>query len=196
MRSNPLRWLLLAGAIHITLTLAIFLVGHFQLVPALVDSYGTVGANPSLPIDSTAYRNLSSQLANELKANGVSAWLAIKAPLHCRFYSLLFATAGRLLGHNILAAEPLNVVYYLGVLVCVYCLGRELFNTRAGLLASFIAGAWPTFLVQSTQLIRDSLSILCLLALVLLLTLLLTRALSWRVRPPVTASRSCGYRFS
>jgi 4-amino-4-deoxy-L-arabinose transferase-like glycosyltransferase len=181
MRSNPLRWLLLAGAIHITLTLAIFLVGHFQLVPGLVDSYGTVGANPSLPIDSTAYRNLSSQLANELQANGVSAWLAIKAPLHCRFYSLLFATAGRLLGHNILAAEPLNVVYYLGVLVCVYCLGRELFNTRAGLLASFIAGAWPTFLVQSTQLIRDSLSILCLLALVLLLTLLLTRALSWRV---------------
>src|ERR1051326_8839807 len=36
MRLNPQRWLLLAGAVHITLTLAIFLVGHFQLLPNLV----------------------------------------------------------------------------------------------------------------------------------------------------------------
>ncbi|HSK62660.1 MAG TPA: STT3 domain-containing protein [Pyrinomonadaceae bacterium] len=177
MRSNPLRWLLLAGAIHITLTLAVFLAGHFQLLPNVFDQHG---AGLLFAIDATSYRALSSQLANELQTNGIDAWLAIKAPLHCRLYSILFASIGRILGHNILAAEPLNLLYYLGILSCVYALGREIFNDRTAILAAVIVGLWPSFLMHSTQLIRDSLSILCLLALQLVLTLLLTRTLSWR----------------
>jgi hypothetical protein len=180
MGANRLRWLLLAGVIHITLTLAIFLVGHFQLLPALIDVQGNVGTALSLPVDAASYRNLASDLAAKLQTNGPSAWLASKAPLHCRFYSLLFATVGQLLGHNILAAEPLNLIYYLAILVCVYLLANELFDLRVALLAAIVTGAWPSFLVVSTQVLRDSLSVLCLLALLLLLTLLLTRELRWR----------------
>ena len=177
MQANPLRLLLLAGAIHITLTLAVFLAGHFQLLPSVFDAHGT---GLTFAIDATSYRTLSSDLANELQTHGLSAWLAIKAPLHCRLYSLLFATLGHVLGHNILAAEPLNLVYYLGILCCVYFLGREVFNARAGMLAAIIIAVWPSFLLHSTQLIRDSFAILCLLALLLALTLLLRRQLSWR----------------
>ena len=177
MRSNPLRLLLLAGAIHITLTLAVFLVGHFQLLPSVIDPHGT---GLTFAIDATSYQRLASQLAETLQKQGLSSWLAIKAPLHCRFYSLLFASVGRILGHNILAAEPLNLFYYLGVLSCVYLVARELFEKRVGLLAATIIGLWPSFLLHSTQLIRDSLSILCLLAMLLLLTLLLGRRFSWR----------------
>lgn len=177
MRLNPLRWLLLAGAIHITLTLAIFLVGHFQLLPNLFDQHGTA---LTFAIDGDSYRSLSSQLAIELQTNGFSGWLAIKAPLHCRLYSILFVTIGGLLGHNILAAEPLNLVYYLGILTCVYFLGREIFNAHAGMLAAVIVAVWPSFLMHSTQLIRDSLAIFCLLALLLVLTLVLKREFSWR----------------
>jgi len=39
---------------------------------------------------------------------------------------------------------------------------------------------WPTFLLHSTQLIRDPLSILCLLALMLVLTTLLSGEFAWR----------------
>lgn len=177
MRSNPLRWLPLAGAIHITLTLAIFLVGHFQLLPNQFDQYGT---GLSFAIDGDSYRTLSSQLAIQLQTNGFSGWLAIKAPLHCRLYSILFVTIGSLLGHNILAAEPLNLIYYLGILTCVYFLGREIFNARAGMLAAVIVAVWPSFLMHSTQLIRDSLAIFCLLALMLVLTLVLKGEFSWR----------------
>src|SRR5688572_30195241 len=177
MQSKPLRWLLLPGVIHITLTLAVFLAGHFQLLPNVVDVHGT---GLRFAIDATSYRALSSDLATALQTNGIDAWLSIKAPLHCRLYSLLFAGIGRVLGHNILAAEPLNLLYYLGILSCVYALGRELFNGRSAMLAAIIVGVWPSFLFHSTQLIRDTLSILCLLALLLVLTLLLTRVLSWR----------------
>ena len=179
MRSNPLRWLLLAGAIHITLTLGIFLVGHFQLLPAVVDLHGT---GLTFAIDATSYSSLASRLAFEWETQGFSSWLAFKAPLHCRLYSVMFVTCGRLLGHNILAAEPLNLVYYLGILSCVYLLGRALFGPRAGLLAAIGVGVWPSFLLHTTQLIRDPLSILCLLALLLVLTLLIAPLqLSWRV---------------
>ena len=177
MRSNPLRWLLLAGAIHITLTLAVFLAGHFQLLPNVFDPHGT---GLRFAIDATSYRTFASQMATEWQTNGTGAWLAIKAPFHCRLYSISFASIGRVLGHNILAAEPLNLLYYLGILSCVYALGREIFNARTGLLAAIIVGLWPSFLMHSTQLIRDSLSILCLLALVLVLTLLITRVLTPR----------------
>lgn len=179
MRSNPQRWLILAGVIHITLTVAIFLVGHFQLLPNFVDAYGTVGTVSPFPVDAAAYRNAASDLANELQTNGFSAWLAVKAPLHCRLYSLLFVTIGRLLGHNILAAEPLNLIYYLGILVCVYLIATEIFNARAAMVAAIVTAVWPSILLHSTQFLRDSLSILCLLGLLLLLTLLLTRVLTW-----------------
>ena len=177
MNSSPRGWLILAAAIHITLTLAIFLAGHFQLLPALIDVYGTIGRGSAAPTDATVYRNVASDLAVALQTNGLSSWLAIKAPLHCRFLSLLFAGIGRLLGHNILAAEPLNLSYYLAILVCVYLLGSQLFDARAGFIAAIVTGVWPSFLLVSTQFLRDSLSVLCLLALLLLLTMLLTREL-------------------
>jgi 4-amino-4-deoxy-L-arabinose transferase-like glycosyltransferase len=171
------RHLLLAAAVHIALTIAIFLTGHFQLLPGTLDENG-VGL--SFAIDGATYRTLAGDLADELQSNELRAWLAVKAPLHCRLYSLSFATVGKLLGHNVLAAEALNVLYYLGILTCVYMLGREAFDARTGLLAAAIAGAWPSFLLHSTQLIRDPLAILCFLALMVLLTLLLTRSFVWR----------------
>lgn len=177
MRSNPLRWLLLAGAIHITLTLAIFLVGHFQLLPNVFDQHGT---GLSFAIDGDSYRTIASQLATQLQTHGFSAWVAMKAPLHSRLYSILFATIGRVLGHNVLAAEPLNLIYYLGILTCVYLLGREIFNVRAGWIAAAIVAVWPSFLLHSTQFIRDTLAISCLLALLFVLTLVLRREFSWR----------------
>jgi len=178
MSYNPqVRHLLIAAAAHVALTIAIFLTGHFQLLPGTFDEHG-IGL--SFAIDGTTYRTLASGMAGELQTNGLPAWLAVKAPLHCRLYSLSFAIFGRLLGHNILATEPLNLFYYLGVLSCVYVLGREAFNARTGLLAAYIVGAWPSFLLHSTQLIRDPLAILCFLALIFVLILLLTREFTWR----------------
>ena len=179
-----MRHLLLAAAVHIALTIAIFLTGHFQLLPGTFDENGT---GLSFAIDAATYRTLAGDMADELQSEGFRAWLAVKAPLHCRLYSLSFATFGRLLGHNILAAEPLNLLYYVAILTCVYLLGRETFNARSGLLAASIVGVWPSFLLHSTQLLRDPLAILCFLALMVLLVLLLTHEFAWRKAIAVAA---------
>ena len=175
MRSNPLRWLFIAGALHVALTTIIFLVGHFQLLPTIFDQNG-IGL--TFAIDGATYRRLASEMATHWQTYGVSPWLDIKSPLHARLYSIPFLVLGRFVGHNILAAEPLNLFYYLATLTVVYLMGRELFNARAGLLASMMVGLWPSFLFHSTQLIRDPLAVSFLLSLLLVLVLLLNRKLA------------------
>jgi hypothetical protein len=170
------RYLLLAAACHVALTVAIFLVGHFQLSPGTFDQNG-VGL--TFAIDSITYQRVASDLVDEWRNNGFTAWLNAKAPLHSRLYSISFAIFGKLLGHNIFAAEPLNLFYYLSILTCVYLLGREVFNAQTGLIAAIIVAVWPTFLFSSTQLMRDPLAIACLLALMLVLVLVLSRVFRW-----------------
>lgn len=159
------------------LTITIFVIGHFQLMPSTFDPNG-IGL--TFAIDGATYRRLASEMATHWETYGVGPWLDIKSPLHARLYSISFAIFGRLVGHNILAAEPLNLFYYLAILTVVYLLGREIFNARAGFLAAAIVGLWPSFLFHSTQLIRDPLAVSCLLSLLLVLVLMVNRVFTWR----------------
>lgn len=170
--SSRWRYVLLAVLIHIILSFTIFLIGHFQLFP---DTFDQNGIGLTFSIDSTTYQRVASDLTEEWRSNGVTAWLNAKAPLHSRLYSLAFITFGRLLGHNVLAAEPLNLFYYLAILISIYFLGREVFDAQTGFIAASIVALWPTFLGHSTQLMRDPLSIACLLWLMLVLILMLGR---------------------
>ena len=171
------RYLLLAAATHVALTTTIFLIGHFQLLPTTFDQNGT---GLTFALDATSYQKVASALAQDLQTNGFGAWIDAKAPFHSRLHSLAFATFGRIVGHNILAVEPLNLIYYLGILACIYFLGREVFDKRVGLVAASIIGVWPTFLLNSTQLMRDSLANFCFLAMMLVLTLILSREFALR----------------
>jgi 4-amino-4-deoxy-L-arabinose transferase-like glycosyltransferase len=175
--ATSIRYLILAGVVHVTLTTAIFLIGHFQLLPNTFDQNGT---GRTFAIDGASYQRVASNLADEMRTNGVAAWLNTKAPFHSRLYSVSFVTFGRVLGHNILGAEPLNLLFYLSILTCIYFLGYEIFDERGGFVAAMIVALWPSFLLHSTQLIRDPMSIACFLALVLVLTLLLSREFAWR----------------
>ena len=67
-----------------------------------------------------------------------------------------------------------------GILALIFWLGSTAFSRRAGLIAAVVVGLWPSFLVHTTQLIRDPLSILLFLALLFAMMLLLLRPLSWQ----------------
>jgi len=177
-RLTPLRCLLLAGVFHVVFATGIFLIGHFRLLPSHFDESG-IGL--TFAIDGTSYKRIALDMLDASNNFGMGVWLWAKAPLHSRLYALSFKLFGRLLGINVLGAEPLNLFYYLAILVCVYVLGREVFSARTGLLAAAIVAVWPSFLLHSTQLIRDPLAILCFLALIVVLVLLLSREFAWRM---------------
>ena len=80
-----------------------------------------------------------------------------------------------LLGANILATEPLSLFYYLAMLTCTFLLAKTIAGPRAAWLASATVGLWPSLMLHSTQLLRDPLLIVAILALMLVLAQLLMR---------------------
>jgi hypothetical protein len=169
------QWLIAAAVFHILVTVGVFVLGHYRIASSVFDEFGTGIAFAS---DGLTYRNLAQEIAFRWQTYGIGAWLDTQAPLHLRLYMLFFRILGPLLGYNILAVEPLNALLYVCILSLVYLLAKEIFDARVGMISAVIVALWPTFLIHSTQLLRDPLWIICMLALVLLLAMLLTRNLS------------------
>ncbi len=173
--------LALAACGHMTLTLVLYLIGRFKLMP---DAFDMNGIGIMFAADCVGYRTEAVSLINILMHKGIVAWITAPSeylvnPLHLKLYSLSFAVCGPLLGYNILSAEPLNLLYYLSIVWLVFALGREAFNQRAGLFAAITVAVWPSFLLHTMQLFRDPLFIAAMLLLLLVCIHLLARNYLW-----------------
>jgi hypothetical protein len=169
---------LIAGAalLHVALTVGLFAVGRAQIAPSLVDRDGIMG---SVTHDSYNYRReaLGLPLVNESDP-GEEPEQTRQA--HTKVLSLEFAIFGRLFGYTILSAEPFNLLCYVAILSLVMMLGREIGNRRIALVAVGVVAVWPTFLLHSTQFLKDPFFIAIALALILIVTTWLTRTYTWR----------------
>jgi hypothetical protein len=164
-----------AALLHVAATVSVFVVGRYALLPRFFDADGVAGSFAS---DSRLYMTEARLLVGELAAGRLGAWLAAPYPLHAKLYSLCFAALGWCFGFTVLSAEPLNLACYLAILILVYRLAAETFDARAGLLASAVVALWPSFLLHTTQLLKDSLFIVAVLALVAVCARLLSDNLS------------------
>lgn len=169
--------LLLTAAVvlHVSVAATVFTIGKRGLMPGHFDGKG-LGTFAS---DGFIYQAEAVELCNVLKTQGVIAWATWPTQLHVRLYSLPLVVLSRWTGFSILAIEPLNLIYYLAILVFVFKLGALVFDYRAGLLAAGIVALWPSLLLHTTQLVRDPLLITALLALLVSLTLCLKRDTPW-----------------
>lgn len=159
-----LRHLLLgAMCLHLAATAGAYLAGRAAPHGAFGD-----GGIATFASDGRVYRLQINALERTLKDEGVAAWLGTPAPVHVRLYSLSFAAFSPLFGPTILSAAPLNLLYYLTTLLIIFAVGREAFGEREGLLAAgMCAAVLPSFLLHSTQLLKDPLFVVVALALVL-----------------------------
>jgi hypothetical protein len=171
---RTLRLVLAAATLHVIIVLGVFLTGRAGILPNTFDEYG-IGA--SFAIDSRSYRLEAEELADFLRQGRMSEWHA-NPRLHVKLYSLCFAALDRLLGPNILSAEPLNLICYLLVLAMVYAVAREVFDQRVGLIAAGVVAVWPSFLLHTTQMLRDPMFIFAMLLLVWALVISVNKALS------------------
>lgn len=169
--ADPRRALAVAAALHLLATLLIFTIGIHGILPQQVDEHG-IG---EFALDGHTYRVQAESLAHRLQQFDFSAWLRDSAPFHVKLYSICFALLGPLLGTNILAAEPLNLFCYLTILILTFRLGKMIAGQRTAWLATIIVALWPSLLLHTTQLLRDQIVIAAVLALILVLTNLLTK---------------------
>ena len=174
----PIRRLLAVAAIwHITFVLAVFLIGRAQLLPKTIDRDG-IGL--SFAIDSRSYRIEAENMAKLIHRGELRQWTKYKSGFHVKLYSLWFAVLGPLVGFNILAAEPLNLAYFLSIIALAYGIARQVFDSQVARLASSVVSLWPSLLLHSTQLLRDALFIPSMLLLAMALVLVVNRTLSLR----------------
>lgn len=169
---------LLCGAaiLHLLLSFTIYGLGRYALLPGTFDGNGVAVAFAS---DGVRYRADAAALSEALTGGEIRYWFGADHPFHVKLYSVCFALFGPLLGYNVVGAQPLNALFYLASLVLVFRLGREVFNRRAGLLAAGAVALWPSFLLHTTQFLKDPLFVAEMLALILIVVRWLTRTYSW-----------------
>jgi hypothetical protein len=176
-RRFNLGFLIVAAAIlHVSVTLTVFAIGKYQLFPTQILPTG-IGQFAS---DGIIYEGQVVELGNILKSEGVRAWATWPTQLHVRLYALPAVAVSRWVSFNILTIEPLNLIYYLAILILVFKIGEVVLDYRSGLIAAAVIALWPSFLLHTTQLLRDPLLILSVLVLVWGVVQSLRRELSWR----------------
>lgn len=167
--------ILAAAVLHVSVTAAVFTMGKTGLMPGQFNEMG-LGTFAS---DGFMYQTEVIELCQVIKSQGLIAWATWPTQLHVRLYSLPLVALTRGTSFNVLAIEPLNLIYYLAILVLVFKLGELIFDYHTGLLATAIVALWPSFLLHTTQLLRDPLLISSFLVLMLSVTLCLKREYTW-----------------
>lgn len=157
---------------HLGVTILIFLAGKMPLLQPFINSQGVIVG------DSQTYQSQVVMLADVLARSGVAAWFYALLPLHVKLYSLCFALFGRWFGTSILSIELLNATFFLSILYLIFKLSREMFEPRASLIAVVVVGLWPSFLLYTTQFLRDPLFIVLMLLFLLFNLRWLTRTYS------------------
>ncbi len=169
--------IVLAGVLHLVVTAAVYTAGRLAIFP-IIDRNGIA---VTLSPDSVAVLSEANSFTEILTRSGPMAWLKTPANLHVKVYSLSLAILRPLLGANILSVEPVNLLCYISILGLTFKLGKEVFDERVGLIAGVAVAFWPSFLLHTTQLLKDQIFITLLLILVFIMTCWLTRTFSWRV---------------
>jgi hypothetical protein len=176
IRITPRVALLAAAIFHLAFTLSVFSAGRSELFPSQFDHDG-IG---EFAIDSRAFREQANSMADLLYQGEITLWADGAADFHAKVYSLDLVLMRPLLGSTIIAVEPLNLIYYLGILTLTFALTSVVASRRAAWVASAIAGLWPSLVLHTTQLIREPLLISAILLLVLVIIQVLTKVHNWR----------------
>jgi 4-amino-4-deoxy-L-arabinose transferase-like glycosyltransferase len=168
--------LLIAACLHVFMALAIYTAARLSVLPGPFVADGT----GQFVYDSFRYQQEAKALVEVLRNEGVASWLRVPVQSHVHLYSLSFAIFAPLFGYSVLAVEPLNLLYYLLILILVYQIGKDAFGKTTGLMAAMVIGLWPSFLMHTTQVLKDPLFIVCMLALGFVCIIWLKRICSWQ----------------
>lgn len=165
-----------ASSLHLCLAVCLHVAGRLALLPDTIDHDGMIKAFA----DGYLYQKEAALLVDRLSSDGWWSWATAPAWLHVKLASILFALCGPVSGFSVLSVEPLNLLYYLSILIFIYKLGENTFDRRTGIIAAGVVGLLPSFLVHTLQLLKDSLFIAAALGLLLIVSNWLAKNYGWR----------------
>lgn len=170
-QASPWALIVAAAVLHLALATAIYVAGRTR-ISSSIQADGVVLA---IAPDAAGYVCDAEFLADLLRKGEFRSWYGSAIGIQAKFYSISFAVLSPWLGINSLCAEPVNLLLYLLALILTFQLGLTVFNREIGLLAACALALWPSFLLHSTQLLKDQFFIVSILVLVLIMTHWLTK---------------------
>lgn len=168
-----LRFLLIIGSIiHIISTFGVFVIGRSGKVPQMFNESGAMWK------DAIDYFARFTDLSSNISGGDFSYFFTNTEQIHVRLYSISHFLFAPITGNNILALEPFNLAIYLLNLTVIFKIGQILFDLKTGFSAALVIGLFPTFLLHSTQPLRDPLFILIFFVILLILISILKETLT------------------
>lgn len=174
--SSPGGLLLAAAIFHVLVTLGVYALAQTSYFNSVLEPNGIA---TSFAYDGMEFHMESAELSETFAKGGFAEWFKAASPFHVKLYSICFILLGPLIGQNILSVEPLNLIFYLMILVLVFYLGKEVVDERGAFIATVVIGLWPTFVLHTTQLLRDPAFLTGMLAFILINTRFLSQNYSW-----------------
>ena len=173
-----------AAIFQVIVTLTIFGIGRFELMPRQFDRDG-IG---EFARDSHSHKAAAEELSSLLKQAQFGPWIGSPQPLHIKIDSLSLLIMSPLVGSNILAVEPANLLCYLVVLMLTFSLTKIVAGGRAAWVAAFIVALWPSLILHTTQVLRDPSVLAGFLALMGILVMILRKTLAWLYAAAMTVA--------
>ncbi len=181
-----LKTLLVIGFLtHILSAITVLVIGYSGKFPQFINESGV------LRTDAIFYTEICAALARQIGEGEFSYFFTNTEQFHVKIYTIFYFLFSPLFGENVLCFEPLNVMLFLFILFFIYKIGEACFDSTTGFLAALVINFYPTFLVHTTQPLRDSFFILIFLAIVNCLIILLKKSFS----TPALALRLIGCYF-
>jgi hypothetical protein len=142
---------------HLAVSASLSLIARSTFLANLHNGQGLWNFAP----DSFSYHREAIRLVDLLKKGDYSGWWGSSPWWHVKWIALSYA----FLAADPLSYAPINGLTWAGSVLCIFMIVRQLFPGRRKLaIASAVMfGLWPSYLLHTTQLLKDPLYIMGML---------------------------------
>jgi len=139
---------------HIIFSILLSIIARSAVLSSLHNGQGLWNFAP----DSFSYHGEAIRLLDFLKAGDLSGWWGSSPWWHVKWIALSYAV----ITPDPLSYAPINGLIWAVSVLCVFMVVRQLFPGRRKLaiVSAFMFGLWPSYLLHTTQLLKDPLYIM------------------------------------
>ena len=145
---------------HIAVSVLLSMIAHSTFFSSLHNGQGLW----SFSLDSFSYHKEAIRLVDLLKKGDYSEWWGSSPFWHVKWIALSYAV----ITPDPLSFAPVNAIVWSTSIHCVYKIVRLLFPERQtfAITCALVFGFWPSYLLHTTQLLKDPLYVLGMLLMI------------------------------
>jgi hypothetical protein len=139
---------------HLAVSLSLSLIARSTFLASLHNGQGLW----NFGLDSFSYHNEAIRLLDLLKKGDYSGWWGSSPWWHVKWIGLSYA----LLAPDPLSYAPINALTWAVSVLCIFMIVRQLFpgRTKLAIASAVMFGFWLSYLLHTTQLLKDPLYIM------------------------------------